>query len=683
MSRKKWRLEKLNKDQASEIASRFGIDAFLALLLSSRCSESDEEIERFLCRDTTLIDPFLLPDMELAVDRINDAIFDYEKICIYGDYDADGVTSTALLYLYLSAQGANVTYMLPDRAKDGYGLSMSVVDRIHSLGTNLIITVDNGISAVAEADYIKSLGMDLVITDHHLPGEKLPDCVAVVDPHRTDIPCPFTEYAGVGVAFKLACALEGDEQIILSDFADLVSVGTVADIVPLVGENRLLVKYGLNLLNSTVRPGLSSLINVIGISDKGVKSGNISFGIAPRINAAGRMESAESALELLICDEHGVADEMAAELNGINAARHETENQIFDECIKYLDTYPLQKCQPVIVVHGKGWHEGVLGIVASKLLERFLRPVIVLTDKDDGLSKGSARSVEGFSIFDAMSTCSESLELFGGHEQAAGLTIKTENIDDFRDRINAYASKRGRSYPEISVDCKLVADAITPEFVETLNLLEPFGCENPVPVFGLFEFRIDSIAFLGEKKQHARITAHKEGKQTQITVMKFNIDNVSFPYVSGDLVDFIVTLDKNEWNGQVKASVIAKGIRPSGLSEDDMVKSELLYDRILLGEELDGDSAVYALPNRTLFASMYTLFKRRQFSENEYEYISAKVMQQGDNICKVRVAILAMSELGLISIGEDSMISVPEVSEKYDLNSAQVMKYILKFTERG
>ena len=343
MSRKKWRLEKLNKDQASEIASKFGIDAFLALLLSSRCSDSDEEIERFLCRDTTLIDPFLLPDMELAVDRINDAIFDYEKICIYGDYDADGVTSTALLYLYLSAQGANVTYMLPDRAKDGYGLSMSVVDRIHSLGTNLIITVDNGISAVAEADYIKSLGMDLVVTDHHLPGEKLPDCVAVVDPHRTDILCPFTEYAGVGVAFKLACALEGDEQIILSDFADLVAVGTVADIVPLVGENRLLVKYGLNLLNSTVRPGLSSLINVIGISGKEVKSGNISFGIAPRINAAGRMESAESALELLICDEHGVADEMATELNGINATRHETENQIFDECIRYLDTYPLQK----------------------------------------------------------------------------------------------------------------------------------------------------------------------------------------------------------------------------------------------------------------------------------------------------------------------------------------------------
>lgn len=682
MGRKKWRLGKLNKDQASQIASKFGIDAFLALLLSSRGLETDEEIERFLCRNTEFVDPFLLPDMDLAVDRINDAIFDYEKICIFGDYDADGVTSTALLYLYLAAQGANVTYMLPDRAKDGYGLSMAVVDRIHELGTSLIITVDNGISAVLEADYIKSLGMDLVITDHHLPGDRLPDCVAVVDPHRTDISCPFKEYAGVGVAFKLACALEGDEQIIISDFADLVAVGTVADIVPLTGENRLLVKYGLNSLNNCVRPGLMSLMAEAGISGKEVGSSNISFGIAPRINAAGRMENAETALELLICDEENLAKEMAVDLNNINAKRHEIENSIFEECLRYLDENPLQKWQPVIIVHGKGWHEGVLGIVASKVQERFLKPVIILTDKENGMSKGSARSVKGFSIFDSLSSCSELLELYGGHDQAAGLTLKTENIDSFREKINIYAFENERAYPELAIDCKLVADAITPEFVETLESLEPFGSANPVPVFGLFEFRIDSVSFLGDRRQHAKITAHKEGQKSQITVMKFNADNLKFPFVSNDLVDFVVTLEKNEWNGQTKVTVVAKDIRPSGLQEDDMVKSELLFDRIELRDRLTTDEAAYALPERKLFASVYTLLKHRRFSADRYEYILGKVIQPGDNICRVKVALEAMKELGLIKIDENNMIEVPEVSEKFDLGSAPVMRYISEFTER-
>ncbi len=682
MGRKKWRLGKLNKDQASQIASKFGIDAFLALLLSSRGLESDEEIERFLCRNTEFVDPFLLPDMDLAVDRINDAIFDYEKICIFGDYDADGVTSTALLYLYLAAQGANVTYMLPDRARDGYGLSMAVVDRIHELGTSLIITVDNGISAVFEADYIKSLGMDLVITDHHLPGDKLPDCVAVVDPHRTDISCPFKEYAGVGVAFKLACALEGDEQIILSDFADLVAVGTVADIVPLTGENRLLVKYGLNSLNNCVRPGLMSLMAEAGISGKEVGSSNISFGIAPRINAAGRMENAETALELLICDEENLAKEMAVDLNSINAKRHEIENSIFEECLRYLDDNPLQKRQAVIVVHGKGWHEGVLGIVASKVQEKFLKPVIILTDKENGVSKGSARSVKGFSIFDSLTSCSELLELYGGHDQAAGLTLKTENIDSFREKINMYAFENGRAYPELAIDCKLVADAITPEFVETLESLEPFGSANPVPVFGLFEFRIDSVSFLGDRKQHAKITAHKEGQKRQITVMKFNADSLKFPFVSDDLVDFVVTLEKNEWNGQKRVTVVAKDIRPSGLQEDDMVKSELLFDRIELRDRLNTEEAAYALPERNLFASVYTLLKHRCFSADCYEYILGRVIQPGDNICRVKVALEAMEELGLIKIDENNMIEVPEVSEKFDLGSAPVMRYISEFTER-
>ena len=315
MGRKNWKLGKLNKVLAAKISERFEIDPFAALLLSQRSLTTEDEILEFLSSETELVDPFLLPDMQAAVDRINDAIFSYEKICIYGDYDADGVTSTTLLYSYLEAQGANVTCLLPNRHEDGYGLSMHVVDKIKKMGTDLVITVDNGIAAIAEADYIKELGMDLVITDHHLPGEKLPNCIAVVDPHRMEVDCPFREYAGVGVAFKLACAIEGDPSAVLYDFSYLVALGTVADIVPLIGENRLLVKKGIESLNSFRTPSMEALTNICGLKDKPIASSNISFGIAPRINAAGRMGSAEKALELLLCEEPSVAEELANELN--------------------------------------------------------------------------------------------------------------------------------------------------------------------------------------------------------------------------------------------------------------------------------------------------------------------------------------------------------------------------------
>lgn len=687
MGRKKWCLEKLNKETASIVAEKYGIDPFAALLIVKRGFTDDKVLDQFLYRDTDLIDPFTLPDMEFAVERINNAIFDYEKICVYGDYDADGVTATTLLYSYLEAQGANVTYMLPDRATDGYGLSKGVVDRIHGLGVNLIVTVDNGISAVEEAKYIKELGMDLVVTDHHLPGDTLPECVAVVDPHRADSQCEYNDFAGVGVAFKLASAIEGDSETVLADFADLIAIGTIADIVPLTGENRLLVKYGLNSINTYPRPGVEALIKVAGLGEKEIKSTNISFAIAPRINAAGRMSSAESAIELLLCEEATPAEEIAAKLDSVNGDRHIAENSILNECIAFIDKHPDYVHQPVLVVHGSGWHEGVLGIVASKLLEIYLRPVIVLSDKN-GISKGSARSIDSFSLFDALTACSDDLELYGGHTQAAGLTIKTENIGKFISDINEYACSMPVFYPYTSVDCKLNADSITPELLDSLNMLEPFGCLNPSPIFGLYDLVLDGYTELGENRQHIKINCHKRGKTKPLTLMRFNIKPGSFPYTSGDSFDALVTLDKNVWNGNVRVSIIVKDLRPAGMDDDDMIKSEKLFDKIFLKKDLTREEAEFALPDRALFASIYTFLKKmdtpdkNRISSKEYEYLLSKTGSETTNLCKIRVAMLAMTQLGLIKTDENDMIEVPPVSEKFDLNLAPVMTYLSDYTER-
>lgn len=692
MSRKRWNLGKLNKELAANIAEQYSIDPFAALLLSQRCFSVGEEIEEFISPEMNLCDPFLLPDMQAAVDRINDAIFDYEKICVYGDYDADGVTATALLYSYLEAQGANVTYMLPDRERDGYGLSRGVVDRIHGLGTNLIVTVDNGIAAVEEAEYIKELGMELVVTDHHLPGAVLPDCVAVVDPHRTDCQCPYEDFAGVGVAFKLACAIEGDSDSVIYDFAHLVAIGTVADIVPLTGENRTLVRQGLQSLNTFKTPGIEALVDVCGLGGKTIMSSNISFGLAPRINAAGRMGSAEKALELLLCEEPLAASEIASELDAMNTERHKSEGEILAECEAYIAAHPEVVHNPVLVLRGENWHEGVLGIVASKILERYLRPAIVLTTKGE-ITKGSARSIEGFSMFDALTACADHLSIYGGHDQAAGLTLPTENISAFIESINEYAyslDNIGDVYPEIYIDCKLNAETLSTDLLDSLAVLEPFGAENPSPVFGLFDMVIDNLEFIGDKKQHLRITAHKNGKQRPVTMMKFNAPKDAFAYRIGDTIDVAVTMDKNEWNGMVRLSVIVKDIRPAGASDDDMVRSEKTYDLIALRRPLNAEQASYAMPDRLFVGEVYRYLKILQSNTGDdadlcsladlERILSIVSLSFPDaNLCRVRVAIEALLEHSLISITDSGKIRVEPTSAKVDLFTAPTLEFIAEF----
>ena len=675
MSRKKWTVQKLNKDLASTIAERYSIDPLTALLLTQRGFDTFDKLDEFFDDSEEWIDPFLLPDMDKAVERINEAIFDGERICVYGDYDCDGVTSTTILYSYLEAQGADVTYMLPERERDGYGLSNQVVDRIAATGTKLIITVDNGISSVEEAKYIKEKGMELVVTDHHLEGDELPDCVAVVDPHRNDKDCPFEDYAGCGVALKLCCAMEGSDEEVMQEFADIAALGTVADMVPLVGENRKIVLYGLKLLNTYRKPGIEAILEKAGLSEKTLDSTSISFGIAPRINAAGRMGTAERALDLLLADDPYSASEMAEEVNVMNSQRHSEEDKIFTEAIAYLQDHPELAHMPILVVSGKGWHEGVLGIVASKLLERYLRPVIVLTDKGD-LCKGSARSIEGFSIYDAMNSCRDMLNTFGGHELAAGMSIKTEWLDEFREKINEYAYENASVYPETRIDCKLNPAGLSMDVLDSIRMMEPFGTGNTSPVFGLYGVVIDSVQGMGNEGRHKRLTFHKDGDRTMVNGIFFN--QPEFPYQRGDKVDLVVTLGRNEYRGNVSLSVYIRDIRPAGSDDDAMAASEQLFDKMLAGRRLSGEEVDRLTPDRSYFAGLYRYLKANEgVPYSAYEYIHHKVYpadEESTPLCKTRVTLLAMRELGLLTTDDEGRIHIPDQETKVDLSDAPVLQ---------
>ena len=675
MSRKKWTVQKLNKDLASTIAERYSIDPLTALLLTQRGFDTFDKLDEFFDDSEEWIDPFLLPDMDKAVERINEAIFDGERICVYGDYDCDGVTSTTILYSYLEAQGADVTYMLPERERDGYGLSNQVVDRIAATGTKLIITVDNGISSVEEAKYIKEKGMELVVTDHHLEGDELPDCVAIVDPHRNDWDCPFEDYAGCGVALKLCCAMEGSDEEVMQEFADIAALGTVADMVPLVGENRKIVLYGLKLLNTYRKPGIEAILEKAGLSEKTLDSTSISFGIAPRINAAGRMGTAERALDLLLADDPYSASEMAEEVNVMNSQRHSEEDKIFTEAIAYLQDHPELAHMPILVVSGEGWHEGVLGIVASKLLERYLRPVIVLTDKGD-LCKGSARSIEGFSIYDAMNSCRDMLNTFGGHELAAGMSIKTEWLDEFREKINEYAYENASVYPETRIDCKLNPASLSMDVLDSIRMMEPFGTGNTSPVFGLYGVVIDSVQGMGNEGRHKRLTFHKDGDRTMVNGIFFN--QPEFPYQRGDKVDLVVTLGRNEYRGNVSLSVYIRDIRPAGSDDDAMAASEQLFDKMLAGRRLSGEEADRLTPDRSYFAGLYRYLKANEgVPYSAYEYIHRKVYPVEDEstpLCKTRVTLLAMRELGLLTTDDEGRIHIPDQETKVDLSDAPVLQ---------
>lgn len=679
MSRKKWIVRSGNKENATMFAEKLGVSPYAALIASTRgINTIDGAREFFGLNERKSVDPMDFPDMYAAVKRIQKALDEFERIAVYGDYDADGVTSTALLYSYLEMQGADVVYYVPNRHTEGYGLSYEAIDKLSMMGVKLIITVDNGISAVDEAKYIRELEMELIVTDHHLPSETLPQAIAVVDPHRTDCNLEFKDYAGVGVAYKLICALEGEENGITDSFVDLVTVGTVADVMPLIKENRELVRRGVTMLADSDRIGIQALIEAAGLGSRKMTSTSVAFGICPRINAAGRMGSADRAIRLLLSDDYDEAMLLAQEINDENVTRQQTEQDILIQAVEQINKNPEWQYQNVLVVAGEGWHDGVVGIVASRLVEKYGKPTLVITIDGDN-AKGSGRSIEGFNLYDAISHCGDCLTHFGGHTLAAGIGLKTTDIDAFRTAINDYSDTIEMPFPVQNIDFKLNPACVNTEMLETVEQLEPFGAGNPQPIFGLYNMTVTDIQSIGNGK-HLRVILERNGISLQ--TVKFRTVQAEFPFFKGDVVDAAVGLEPNEYLGQLRVSILLKNIKLHDMVEDDLFSSMRDFSLLMRGRS-DGFDPSLLIPQRETTAAVYRFIRSVGRWNYDTETLCHRLDLWAEDYGQVAVAIEAMLEMGVLRRDENTGLSVPKTSEKVNLQDAPVLRRLTELSKES
>ena len=561
---KKWECIELDNEKiknVEKIENEYGISNLLAKILVNRNLTKKEDIDLFL-KPTRhdFHNPYLMPDMALAVDRIIKAMNNKEKILIYGDYDVDGITSITVVKNFLLERGANVTQYIPNRLNEGYGLNKDAIKKIADDGVNLIITVDCGISGIEEVDYANSLGLEVIVTDHHEVGEVLPNAIAVVDAKRKDSTYPFRELAGVGVGFKLIQAiaqrLELEEKEYLK-YLDIVCIGTISDIVPLVDENRVIAKLGLKLVEVTKNVGLKALLEASGY--KKIDSFTVSFGLAPRINACGRMGKEKEALNLFLTQDENEAKKIALRLNEYNKERQDIEKRIYEDAVNKIEKSETDK--QVLVLGSEDWHHGVIGIVASKITDLYFKPsILICFEEDEG--KGSGRSIPGFDLYESLTNCSENLEKFGGHSMAVGVTLKKENFEKFKEEFEKYAQNSNICdiIPIIKIDEEITLEDINIKAVEELNMLEPFGEANKMPLFMYKNLKIHSIRTLSEGK-HIKLTL--KDNNFYIDSIGFNLGHLAEEYQIGDKVDVVGSLEINRFNGRESVQINLKDLRKS------------------------------------------------------------------------------------------------------------------------
>ena len=558
---KRWEFYEKNEEDVKKIQEEFGLSRLLSTILVNKGLKNKQEIEVFLNPTRKdFHDPYLMPDMEIAVNRIVKAIENQEKVIIYGDYDVDGITSITVLKKFLADRGLYVDSYIPNRLDEGYGLNKAAIDKIAEGKYNLMITVDCGISGIDEIEYANSLGLETIVTDHHEPAEILPKALAVVDAKRKDNKYPFNQLAGVGVVFKLIQAISKvynlEEKEYLK-FLDIVCVGTISDIVPLVDENRVITKLGLKLVEVTRNVGLKALLASIGY--KKIDSSAISFGVAPRINACGRMGYAQDALNLFLTDNIVEATDISKKLNEYNKLRQDIEKKIFEEVLVKVENG--EKDKPCIILADEKWHHGVIGIVSSKVTEMYYKPsILICFENEEG--KGSGRSIPGFDLHQALSNCDEHIERFGGHSMAIGITVTKENFSKFKDDIENYVGNSNINdlVPVIKVDEEVTAKDMKISIVEELNLLEPFGEANKMPIFMYRNLRINSIRALSEGR-HLKLTLKDEN--LVIDAIGFNMGHLVNDYLLGDRVDILGNLEVNSFNGRESVQFNLKDIRKS------------------------------------------------------------------------------------------------------------------------
>lgn len=672
---RKWEVRPLDKERAAAFAQTYGVPFFLAMLMNIRGLDDAAHLREFLGEGEPLSDPFLLKDMDKAAARITRAVDNMEKIAVYGDYDADGVTSTAMLYSYLETRGADVIFYIPQREGEGYGMNMGAVEYLKEQGVSLIVTVDNGISSVQEVARANELGIDVVVTDHHRPQEILPDAVAVVDAYRPDDTSPYKHFSGVGVAFKLLMALEdgaGDVEDLLEAYSDLAAIGTIGDIVPLTGENRTLIRAGLERLSQSDRPGVQALLENAGIAGKALTSTNVAFTLVPRINATGRMGAPERAVRLLISGYEEEAEVLSEEICADNEERRRVEAEIAEAAFADIEAKGYMKDR-VVVVDGENWHHGVIGIVASRVTERCGKPCMIIS-RGETEAKGSGRSIEGFSLFEAICACGDLLIKFGGHPMAAGITLKPENIEAFRKRINRYAAEHFPQMPTqtVTLDCKLNPAALSVSMAQSLTQLEPFGNGNPQPVFGLFNMELSNVTPVGGGG-HLRLTLEKNG--AVITAMRFNTKPEELPYHIGDKIDLAVQLEAREFRGQPSLTVIVRDMKFAAFNTEKNIASLASFEKWQRGEVLSAEDKNRLYPDRACLAAIYRALRTVNGKETDQVRF---VSQFGKNMTLglFKTALLVFEERGLVhsEIADDTFTAtLIETSGKTDITRSPVL----------
>lgn len=672
---RKWEVRPLDKERAAAFAQTYGVPFFLAMLMNIRGLDDAAHLREFLGEGEPLSDPFLLKDMDKAAARITRAVDNMEKIAVYGDYDADGVTSTAMLYSYLETRGADVIFYIPQREGEGYGMNIGAVEYLKEQGVSLIVTVDNGISSVQEVARANELGIDVVVTDHHRPQEILPDAVAVVDAYRPDDISPYKHFSGVGIAFKLLVALEdgaGDVEDLLEAYSDLAAIGTIGDIVPLTGENRTLIRAGLERLSQSDRPGVQALLENAGIAGKALTSTNVAFTLVPRINATGRMGAPERAVRLLISGYEEEAEVLSEEICADNEERRRVEAEIAEAAFADIEAKGYMKDR-VVVVDGENWHHGVIGIVASRVTERCGKPCMIIS-RGETEAKGSGRSIEGFSLFEAICACGDLLIKFGGHPMAAGITLKPENIEAFRKRINQYAAEHFPQMPTqtVTLDCKLNPAALSVSMAQSLTQLEPFGNGNLQPVFGLFNMELSNVTPVGGGG-HLRLTLEKNG--AVITAMRFNTKPEELPYHIGDKIDLAVQLEAREFRGQPSLTVIVRDMKFAAFNTEKNIASLASFEKWQRGEVLSAEDKNRLYPDRACLAAIYRALRTVNGKEtDQVRFVSqfGKDMTLG----LFKTALLVFEERGLVhsEIADDTFTAtLIETSGKTDITRSPVL----------
>ena len=674
---KNWVVPEIDKENAKRILAKYNIPMLPAVILESKHFKNDNEMLDFISDDIEFTDPFLIKDMQIAVERINQAIDNFEKICIYGDYDADGVTSTAVLYSYLESLSADVMYYIPEREGEGYGLNKSAVELLKEKEVDLIITVDNGISAYDEVEYANSIGVDVIVTDHHTPPEKLPNAVANVNPHRADDESPFKEFSGVGVVFKLIMAMEDgilSTEDILDLYSDICAIGTIGDVVSLTGENRLLVREGLKRLNENIHPGLEVLREKVGYENKYVSSITVAFNLVPKINACGRLGGAGKAVKLFLTEDFDEAMLLADELIEENKIRKDIESKILAEAIKTIESNENIKLRKILVVEGEDWHQGVIGIVAARIKDIYGKPTMIISYSGEA-AKGSGRSIEGFAMCDAITYCKDLLTIFGGHPMAAGWSLPTKNIAAFRDKVNEYADSLSNTFfPDINLACKLNPATVRLDMVQGLSYLEPYGTDNPSPTFGFYGVTLCDVMPLPGGK-HLRLFISRNSPEVQVMYFNYPVEN--FPYVKGDLLNLAVTLETNEYNNRTELAIYCKDICFANVDYEKHLMSKQLFEEFMLGKPVTSEIRNELSVTRDDFVIVYKFLRNNKGFDFSPEILHYRINSPQINYGKLMLILEVMKELDLITMNPTLArlnIQLVKNPPKVDILSAKILK---------